>query len=146
MMTKQYDDPYLRAARSRAAEIDRDLATIDQGLVSANNDGDEYAMREMVSGRATLRAERRALEHDYNEHVRLCTTPQRQPSNKKLQDMDMLENCAPENRIPTINYLVGQSKYFDPTRDWADPEVQRRVREGEAAYEDNKRSKEYNGS
>jgi hypothetical protein len=141
----QYDDAFLKAARARAAEIDNDLAQIEAGMVRANSDGDDYALREMVSGRATLRAEKRALEHDYNEHVRQRTTPQRVPTNKKLQDMDMLENCRPENRIPTINYLVGQSKYFDPTKDWANPEVQRAIREGEAAYEDNKRSKEYNG-
>jgi hypothetical protein len=141
----QYDDNYMRAARGRVAEIDNDLATLEAGLQRANSDGDEYAMREMIGSRATLRSERQALERDYNEHVKRATTPQRVPTNKKLQDMDMLENCAPENRIPTINYLVGQSKYFDIQKDWANPEVQRAIREGEAAYEDNKRSKEYNG-
>jgi hypothetical protein len=143
----QYDDAFLKAARSRAAEIDADLAQIEAGLVRANSDGDEYAMREMISGRATLRAERRALEFDYNERVAQATQPQRKPyTNKELLDMPYDRNLQDrETHIATINYMTGQSKYFNPEKDWADPEVRRRIAEGEAKHAELRKSKEYWG-
>jgi hypothetical protein len=51
----------------------------------------------------------------------------------------------PNIRDQMLNHILGKSKYFDPKKDWNDPTVQQKIREGHENYMSNLAAQRKNG-
>jgi hypothetical protein len=107
------DDFFIRNAQERYAELQADLAQVEAGLMRAKTEGNDYSARELISGRAGIQAEMRALNDSYQEHIRQS---QQVPERESIMDSKRLPSNG-DDALEIVNYGKRPSD-----RTWISPE------------------------
>lgn len=124
----------------RAKQLTAQRLAAEARFASCEAEGDMDGAAEASDEIGAVERAGASLNEQYQaEMARRTPPPRAAPLNDQefmALDIKRLKN-NPSLRDEVLNQILSKSKYFDPSKDWNDPIVQKRVRDGQEKYDAN---------